>query len=346
MNKKTPSPQHYLPSQSLQHYLCDALADLLCLASLLGIYPRYIESQRLHLEQITLTSLKVPPAWRGLRILHLSDLHLNRRLSPKLIDQLQGMVAKSKADLIVFTGDFLCYSDCDNWKRLEEILGAWKAPLGIYATLGNHDYTTYVTLHRAVPSLCPDPKPFLYRALEKVWEGALKEDGELIAPSSAHAPLSIHPTLEAILERCKIKLLQSESETLQIAGHPLHLLGFEDQWTKGVRALELFFERSQHKIGPSFHEDWKLSLCHNPQIWPYLRRASGHQIVLSGHTHGGNVDLPFLHRRLRNVSKETPLSGSRYGENNTFLQINRGIGSPYPFRLFAPPQITLLEFAP
>jgi hypothetical protein len=82
----------------------------------------------------------LPPELEGLRIAHLTDLHLKSFWSDAF-DELIERVRSEKVDLILFTGDFV-----DNKRRPERAVGtvrklfsSLESRLGCYAILGNHD---------------------------------------------------------------------------------------------------------------------------------------------------------------------------------------------------------------
>jgi len=82
----------------------------------------------------------LPAALEGLRILHLSDLHMRGNWS-RAYDHLIIRIQATPPDIILFTGDFI---DDKNDPRpalphLRRLLPALKSRLGIYAILGNHD---------------------------------------------------------------------------------------------------------------------------------------------------------------------------------------------------------------
>ena len=85
-------------------------------------------------------------------------------------------------------------------------------------------------------------------------------------------------------------------------------------------------------------------LAHEPDILPEVARYNA-DLMLSGHTHGGQVRIPFL------PPAYLPEYGKRYVEGwfrfgPTRLYVNRGIGAiGLPFRLNCPPEITLLTLA-
>jgi len=88
----------------------------------------------------------------------------------------------------------------------------------------------------------------------------------------------------------------------------------------------------------------KILLSH----WPdNVKEAAiaGIDLVLSGHTHGGQVGLPFLHRFFPYAKHSEYLRGL-YKVRNTLLYVNRGVGSEKSIRLFCRPEITVFDFRP
>jgi len=87
---------------------------------------------------VPLTFPDLPPALAGLRILHLSDLHLGLGRTAADLSRLLDSLRDAPPDLIVLTGDV-----ADKLEELEEALRlvtAFGARLGVFAALGNHEY--------------------------------------------------------------------------------------------------------------------------------------------------------------------------------------------------------------
>ena len=82
----------------------------------------------------------LPPALVGLRILHLTDPHIDVRWMPAW-DELHDRLAASPPDLILITGDFVerKYDSRPAFPLLERFLGGLTARLGVWGILGNHD---------------------------------------------------------------------------------------------------------------------------------------------------------------------------------------------------------------
>jgi predicted MPP superfamily phosphohydrolase len=114
----------------------------------------------------------------------------------------------------------------------------------------------------------------------------------------------------------------------------LAVVGLGDYWTEGVK-VNRAFGRLDLPVA--------LVLMHNPDFFPLWRRP-GTNVILAGHTHGGQVTLPWL---------GTPLVPSMFGRKyvrglfrrgDTWMYVNRGLGvvAP-PVRLNCPPEITLIH---
>jgi predicted MPP superfamily phosphohydrolase len=90
-------------------------------------------------EHLELSVERLPEAFSGLRILHLSDLHITRWTAE--LDQWRGQIATLSPDVAVITGDLGHRSW--KWKKtlpnVQKLLSGIHAPLGIYFILGNHD---------------------------------------------------------------------------------------------------------------------------------------------------------------------------------------------------------------
>jgi hypothetical protein len=85
-------------------------------------------------------------------------------------------------------------------------------------------------------------------------------------------------------------------------------------------------------------------LAHEPDILPDIARYNV-DLMLSGHTHGGQVRIPFM------PLLDLPVYGRHYVEGlfrygPTQLYVNRGIGAVgVPFRFRCPPEITVITLA-
>ncbi|MFN8447129.1 MAG: metallophosphoesterase family protein [Anaerolineae bacterium] len=105
------------------------------LISAVAYYATWIEPFRLTLTRQRLDT----PAWHGepLRLLHVGDIHVERTTERER--RLNAMIESLQPDLIVFSGDFVSLSytnDAQAKKDIRAIIGAWRAPLGVYCVAG------------------------------------------------------------------------------------------------------------------------------------------------------------------------------------------------------------------
>lgn len=103
-------------------------------------------------------------------------------------------------------------------------------------------------------------------------------------------------------------------------------------------------QNSRTAIGNATENDFVILLSHNPDFFPYASTKSKIDLMLSGHTHGGQITFfgiwaPNVHSKYGNTYRTGVKNIS-----NTTLVISNGIGtSILPARFFAPPQIIVLK---
>jgi predicted MPP superfamily phosphohydrolase len=109
-------------------------------AAVAGIsYSYNVEPHQIQVERLQIQLPRLPGAFDGLTIAHLSDLHLGPYVTAEHLLTAARITNELRADAIVLTGDLVNSS----WHYIEpcaEILKRFQAPLGVYAVLGNHDY--------------------------------------------------------------------------------------------------------------------------------------------------------------------------------------------------------------
>lgn len=91
--------------------------------------------------QMELPLPKLPPAFKGLTLTHLTDLHLNDWMTPERFSNVVDMTNDLNSDIIVITGDFIDGDTKENMLTgIIQQLSRLQARHGVYGTLGNHDY--------------------------------------------------------------------------------------------------------------------------------------------------------------------------------------------------------------
>jgi len=132
--------------------------------------------------------------------------------------------------------------------------------------------------------------------------------------------------------------LQHKVTSIQRNGKRLWFAGAGDLWEDHRSLDEL--------LKPVPESDCRIVLAHNPDTadTEYYSRID---LVLSGHTHGGQVDIPFVGTPVLPVRNKNYSSGLKTSQRGTSVFISRGIGwAVYPVRLNCYPEIAVLELVP
>jgi hypothetical protein len=137
--------------------------------------------------------------------------------------------------------------------------------------------------------------------------------------------------------RAGIRILRSETAPLAFGSSLLNLAGVDYQrWNPRHDYL--------HGAGRLLAADaWNVLLSHNPDVLPSAARE-GYNLVLSGHTHGGQVAVEILDQSANPARFFTRYVHGLYRAGSTAGYVTRGIGTiGLPVRIGAPPEISLLR---
>ncbi len=140
------------------------------------------------------------------------------------------------------------------------------------------------------------------------------------------------PQVERMLATAGIPLLRNEALDWQAPGGAhLRLVGLGD-WNEGDEAPERCLP-PKGQAGPPV-----LLLSHDPES-RHLLQEYGWNLMLSGHTHGGQLGIPFTHKP---ICFRSDMPAGHYVENGRHHVVSRGVGSIYGMRFFCPPEVVLV----
>ena len=255
---------------------------------------------------IKLSYDNLPAAFKGFKIVQLSDIHSGSFADPEAVNKGIDRVLAEKPDIILFTGDLVnnIATEMTDYKALFARL---QAPMGVYSTLGNHDYGDYLW-----------------------WETA-----ELKKANLDH--------LKQIQADMGWRLLMNEHVALERGGEQIALLGIEN-WSAKAR-FPKYGKMSQAYPGVEKYP-FKILMSHDPSHWDAEVRPHYPDVdlMLAGHTHGmqWGIDLPgFKWSPVNFVYKQW---AGLYEEGKQKLYVNRGFGFiGYPGRFGILPEITVIE---
>ncbi|HEY2412553.1 MAG TPA: metallophosphoesterase [Pirellulaceae bacterium] len=235
----------------------------------------------LAVQQKTLRLPNLPEPLDGLRIAHLSDLHMTGQLGPEFYDCVVEETNALAPDIVVITGDILEKEHCLPW--IEPTLGRLHARHGKFFILGNHEQRL-----RDVASL------------RRSLTGAGLID------------------------------LGSKTQTLAISGVEVLLAGNERPWFGTAPEL------STLNPEPSF----RILLSHTPDNFSWAK-SCGFDLMLAGHTHGGQIRLPWLGAIIAPSFHGSRYAGGLYFEPPTLMHVSRGLAGIHPLRLNCRPELAL-----
>lgn len=260
-----------------------------------------------HLKRIQLSYDNLPKAFKGLKIIHISDIHSGSFTNKKAVEHGVQKILDEKADIILFTGDLVN----DRSVEMEEYMDVFsklKAPMGVYSIFGNHDYGDYVR--------------WPYNGISK--------EQNLENLKTVHANLGW-------------RLLMNEHVVLEKGGEEIALLGIEN-WSNKARFPKHGRMDLAHPGTEKY--PFKILMSHDPSHWDAEVKPKYPDIdlTLSGHTHGMQfgVEIPgFKWSPVQYMYKQWH---GLYEDGKQKLYVNPGYGFiGYPGRVGVLPEITVIE---
>jgi predicted MPP superfamily phosphohydrolase len=261
-------------------------------------YAVRVEPTWLELTRHDLAVADLPAAFHGLRIAQLSDFHCSRLVTPTYLAEAVNLAQAQEADVLVLTGDFV-HKGYRHVARVADVVGRLRAPLGVYAVLGNHDYSVRSALGMR-----------RYRHLHRAVADALAGRG--------------------------IRVLHNEAVTLLRGEASLHLAGVADLWS---RVCDL--DRALAGLSPQVP---CVVLAHNPCTVERLRQGQRCDLMLSGHTHGGQINLPRLGRVTLGRNGRRFAAGL-YKHGQTALYVHKGVGFGFRVRYGVRPEVAVFRLS-
>lgn len=316
-------------NKPISSWLSNLCWNAWCCLSIVGIWPRFIEPKLIKKNFLKIKLPHLSPDLQDVKIAQFSDLHIHPKVSDRFLKKIIHKIEASKPDIICFTGDFLCFAQNNDLDRLEKFLQALHAPYGCYAILGNHDYGEFISINEnGEYDILNASAGSFSRIFKRLWTSTI-----LACKRTEKAKaVKHHAALEKLLKRTPFKLLKNESILLQIKNTFLNLTGLEEYVTGHYDVAKAFQNFDTCYPG--------IVLAHNPDSIPTLLEYPG-EIILSGHTHGGQVNLPWLWKKFT-LMENPHLKKGLFHIHKKWIYINRGVGSVMQFRWFAIPEILFL----
>jgi predicted MPP superfamily phosphohydrolase len=284
-------------------------------SALIGLFPMALmtwgifrTAGNFKIHRVTLRFASLPKAFKGLRIVQISDIHTGSFFSKDRMEEAVREIENLKPDLVIFSGD-LVNNRSDECDPYVEILARIKAPMGVYSTLGNHDYGDY-----------------------EPWKSA-EEKRE-----NFQQMLALH-------ERMGWRLLMNEHVIFERQGEKITLLGVEN-WGANLRFPK--YGKLAEAYAGTEDIPVKMLISHDPSHWDaqVMKEYSDINLTFSGHTHGFQFGVEIPGIKWSPSQWVYSQWAGLYEKSGCYLYVNRGLGCiGYMGRVGIRPEITCFELA-
>jgi predicted MPP superfamily phosphohydrolase len=252
---------------------------------------------------------KFGTSFLGLKIIHISDLHLGSFNSIEKLNNVVDLINSEYPDIVVFTGDLVnnYYNEAvpyiDTLKKI-------KSKYGNFSVLGNHDYCDYVGWKRS----------------GEKWK------------TNFNNMIEIH-------EKMGFKLLLNDSIIVNAGNSKINLVGVEN-WGAGNFNKDGDLSKAMLDVDNSIPT---ILLSHDPSHWTaeVLDFPKRIDLQLAGHTHGMQfgIDIPGI--KWSPVQwRYKQWSGLYKDKSNKYIYVNTGVGNlAYAGRVGIMPEISVLNLS-
>ncbi len=257
------------------------------------------------IRRLRLNYPNLPAAFNGTKLVQISDFHIGTFIHHNdQIEKLIELVNAEEPDLLLFTGDFINNLSTEMDAFLDS-LTKFRAKMGKYSILGNHDYGEYVP-----------------------WKNEQEKQANL-------------DRLIKLQRDIGFDLLLDESRNISIGDEKIELIGIQN-W--GLPPFPQYGDLNKAMKNVE-QNAFKILMSHDPTHWDaQVREKTDIDLMLAGHTHGAQFGIEIPGWRWSPVTMRYKQWGGLYTEGKQNLYVNTGLGSiGYPGRVGMPPEITVFE---
>ena len=253
----------------------------------------YISSRRLEIVRRDVPMAGLPKRLDGLKMGVMSDFHACGFVRRQDIQESVLMVNHERPDLVALLGDYVDGGNSHSPKSVKkgsyvfDALKGLKAPLGVFAVLGNHDHWADARLVRR--------------------------------------------------ELSRIAVVELDDKHIAL-DHGLAVAGVDDFWEGPARPHKALSGLNGRPV--------VILLSHNPDVNIQLRGDKSVRLVISGHTHGGQIRIPLINRApwVPCSQKYRGATGLIRETQDRWTFITKGVGTFFlPIRLACPPDVSILR---
>lgn len=290
------------------------------------------------IDPVPLTLPDLPAALSGLRIAHLTDLHVSRP-RPRFKALLRAVEA-IEADLVLLTGDYMndAGQEPAAMMVLRDICQRLRPRLGTFGVFGNHD--THI-LRQLAHDL---PVRWLHNEAAVIADGAIEILG--FENEKHHWPDAVK--LMAQIEPVQSRTISDntlDGDALLDDALPDGALPDDAHLSRTVRGARPRAVRDAHPPAAQLRgpRPLRLLLSHYPTMLPVASELNI-DIMFSGHTHGGQWRLPRRLALYTSCDLPSHLCAGVLRHRDTLAVISRGLGETFvPLRILCPPHLPIFH---
>jgi predicted MPP superfamily phosphohydrolase len=269
---------------------------------------KIISPNGIHLEKVELFFSDLPEDLIGYTFSFMSDIHLGGWLKDEVVEEALALAASNNSQALLLGGDLIWVPD--NHAGLSDSFINRKYEHGTDEELGE----------------------LVFHELSRMIRSHSFRDG-VYSVLGNHDRWSNYDAYKILSQKSQTQLLLNQTATIQIGKSTIEIFGSEDLWT-GIPKNPQFKKNKNN---------FRILLTHNPDFasFVYHKEKIEFQLALCGHTHAGQIKLPYVGALAYNITD------TRYGEGlveygNSKFYTSRGIGwVELPVRFNCPPEVTV-----
>ena len=300
------SPIDYLVKLFTKHrsYIFTIVAMVISLSMFtLLLYGMAVGRKNLVCNREEIASAELPKEFDGLKIVHISDLHLKSFYGDTtFISQMVKTINSFCPDVVAITGDLVSLT-ADEILPYKAQLSSLKAKYGVFSVMGNHDYGDYVK----------------WNSLEEKQSNIQK--------------------LNTYQKEMGWQMLNNEYANIINKGDTITVIGVEN-WGNPPFSR---YGNLNDEYKTLQDKRYKILLSHNPEHWQQVLEETNINLTLSGHTHAMQLKFVLGDNQYSLASLRGEWWSGLYKQGEQSLYVNDGIGCTlFTFRLGAYPEITVI----
>lgn len=265
----------------------------------------------LRVTHVEITYPALPASFDGMRIVFFSDLHIGNLMNPvSEIKEIAERIDLLHPDIVVFGGDLVNIKSSELTPEIVSALSLIRAPKGVYAVLGNHDYGMYVKDKAAYP---------MAATIEGVLDG--------------YRAMGWTPLVNESVR------VGNATDTITVSGVAYPVI-FRRAKGRAGDILDVDYPATYADVPDSL---FNITIAHTPDSWDRLLSIGHADLTLSGHTHAMQFKIPLGKRGWSPAAWRHKYWSGLYERDERALYVNDGVGYVlYPMRIGAGPEITLI----